>query len=176
MIFFSIGYNVSLCPFALSTEAGKHSLVLFHYSQLSEAFIWCSALVACPSDAHGSLLACFARTRPYSRMFSGSPLSTRLRHKGTNLAILGFCNVARAKRFRLFVCFPPTKYPAKMDASVLPKPAGGFPTFICFLCLEFLLCHLHLLKSYWVFKAQHRCSPSKAAWVSPTRLGPSCLF
>ena len=53
-------------------------------------------------------LLMFARTFPYSRMFSGSLLSAKLRYKCTSLAILSFCDLALTKIFSLFIYFYPS--------------------------------------------------------------------
>lgn len=119
--------------------------VPLHYQHRQVSTVWPSfttanslsllsdALLGCLPLQHTFLTAAlliFARTLPYSRTFTGSPLSAKLSHNCINLTILSFCDLTTTKFFSLFIYFSPSKYPAIMDVWILPKHAWHFFTFM----------------------------------------------
>lgn len=126
--------SLSLCiidtgrwPWPSVTTAGSLSLT-------------CDALPGGSSFQHTLITAApliFARTLPSSRMFSGSPLSTKLNHKYISLLVFCFCHLATTK-FSPFIYFPPSRYSATRMSGYCPNMPGTLSLLGRFLRLEML--------------------------------------
>lgn len=101
---------------------------------------------------------------PYSGMFSGSPLSTKLSHKCISLPLLHFCYLAAAKFF-IFTSFPQSK----LAVWILPKHAWHIRSHTAFFVWNAFMCRFSLLNTPLpiVFQVQQKtCSFMKLPQIS----------
>lgn len=142
--------------------------VPLHYRHRQVATVWPSFTVAsslslaleappgCLSLQHTLLTAApliFARTLPYSRMFCGSPLSTKLNHKCISLLISASIIWPQPYFPLSFAFLHPSIQPQWMSG-YCPNMPGSLSLLCCFLYLAFL------------------CRPSASVEILPSLQGP----